>query len=71
VCNQFTVEQLCNKPSILSGTAVDTATRVQDEYIFLAQVFLKANVDLSGLTNLILAQKTVGSTIKARQCTDR
>lgn len=28
------------------------------------QMFLKANVDLSGLTNLILTQNTIGSTVK-------
>ena len=32
--------------------------------LHLSQVFLKASVDLSGLTTLITAQKDIGSTIK-------
>ena len=32
--------------------------------LLIWQMFLKANVDLSGLTNLILTQNIIGSTIK-------
>ena len=32
--------------------------------LLIWQMFLKANVDLSGLTNLILTQNLIGSTIK-------
>ena len=51
-------------PTMLAAKGTLRSQMYTLNVLLIWQMFLKANVDLSGLTNLILTQNIIGSTIK-------